>query len=104
MEGYNSGLFKIIYALGQRVLNEAREQAEPLAEALLAGGLPVMEITFRTAAAEESIRRIAHRFPDMLVGAGTLLTIDDTLRWLHSEYLPDPFVPEALQRARGGES
>jgi 2-dehydro-3-deoxyphosphogluconate aldolase / (4S)-4-hydroxy-2-oxoglutarate aldolase len=49
------------------------ESAEPLAEALLAGGLDIMEITFRTAAAEESIRRIATRFPEILLGAGTLL-------------------------------
>jgi 2-dehydro-3-deoxyphosphogluconate aldolase/(4S)-4-hydroxy-2-oxoglutarate aldolase len=49
------------------------ESAEPLAEALLAGGLDIMEITFRTAAAGESIRRIASRFPEILLGAGTLL-------------------------------
>lgn len=54
------------------VLDHA-ESAEPLAEALLAGGLDIMEITFRTAAAEESIRRIAARFPEILLGAGTLL-------------------------------
>lgn len=50
------------------------DQAEPLAEALLAGGLDIMEITFRTAAAAEAIRRISKRFPNILVGAGTLLT------------------------------
>jgi 2-dehydro-3-deoxyphosphogluconate aldolase/(4S)-4-hydroxy-2-oxoglutarate aldolase len=54
--------------------------AEPLAEALLAGGLDIMEITFRTAAAEESIRRIAKRFPEILVGAGTLLEDDQVAR------------------------
>lgn len=56
------------------------ESAEPLAEALLAGGLDIMEITFRTAAAEESIRRIATRFPEILLGAGTLLERDQVLR------------------------
>jgi len=56
------------------------ESAEPLAEALLAGGLDIMEITFRTAAAEESIRRIAKRFPEILLGAGTLLDQDQVLR------------------------
>ncbi|RYD44342.1 MAG: bifunctional 4-hydroxy-2-oxoglutarate aldolase/2-dehydro-3-deoxy-phosphogluconate aldolase, partial [Verrucomicrobiaceae bacterium] len=56
------------------------ESAEPLAEALLAGGLDIMEITFRTAAAEESIRRIAARFPEILLGAGTLLEKDQVLR------------------------
>lgn len=54
------------------VLDKA-EQAEPLAEALLAGGLDIMEITFRTDAAEEAIRRISKSFPEVLVGAGTLL-------------------------------
>ena len=47
--------------------------ADPLAAALVAGGLPVAEVTFRTAAAEESIRVMAAR-GDMLVGAGTVLT------------------------------
>jgi 2-dehydro-3-deoxyphosphogluconate aldolase/(4S)-4-hydroxy-2-oxoglutarate aldolase len=55
------------------VVLDRAEDSEPLAEALLAGGLDIMEITFRTAAAEESIRRIAARFPEVLLGAGTLL-------------------------------
>ena len=54
------------------VLDDA-EDAEPLAKALLDGGLDVIEVTFRTAAAEESIRRIAKAFPEILLGAGTLL-------------------------------
>jgi 2-dehydro-3-deoxyphosphogluconate aldolase/(4S)-4-hydroxy-2-oxoglutarate aldolase len=49
------------------------DDAVPLAEAVLAGGLKVIEITFRTEAAEEAIRRIAKACPDMLVGAGTVL-------------------------------
>lgn len=61
------------------VLDHA-ESAEPLAEALLAGGLDIMEITFRTAAAEESIRRIANRFPEVLLGAGTLLDVEQVRR------------------------
>lgn len=55
------------------VLNDA-EKAVPLAEALCKGGLPCAEVTFRTDAAEESIRRIAKSCPDMLVGAGTVLS------------------------------
>jgi 2-dehydro-3-deoxyphosphogluconate aldolase/(4S)-4-hydroxy-2-oxoglutarate aldolase len=55
------------------VVLDSADHAEPLAEALLAGGLDIMEITFRTEAAEESIRRIAARFPEILLGAGTLL-------------------------------
>ena len=50
------------------------EDAVPLAEALLAGGLNVMEITFRTAAAAEAIQRIRQKVPRMAIGAGTLLT------------------------------
>ena len=62
------------------VVLDSVESAEPLAAALLAGGLDIMEVTFRTAAAEESIRRIAARFPEMLLGAGTLLEKDQVRR------------------------
>ncbi len=62
------------------VVLDSAEDAEPLAEALLAGGLDIMEITFRTAAAEESIRRIGRRFPEILLGAGTLLDVDQVRR------------------------
>ena len=51
------------------------ENAVPLAEALLAGGLPCAEITFRTDAAEESIRRIS-KLNHFLVGAGTVLSVE----------------------------
>ena len=61
------------------VLDQAKD-AEPLAEALLAGGLEIMEITFRTAAAAESIERIAKAFPEILLGAGTLLEPDQVAR------------------------
>ena len=47
-----------------------------LCEALIAGGLPVAEITFRTAAAEATIREAAKRFPEMILGAGTILTAE----------------------------
>lgn len=50
------------------------EDAVPLARALADGGLPVIEVTFRTDAAEESIRRISAECPDVEVGAGTILT------------------------------
>ncbi len=52
------------------------QNAIPLARALKEGGLPAAEVTFRTSAAEESIRRITGEFPDMFVGAGTVLTIE----------------------------
>ena len=55
------------------------EDASPLADALVAGGLPIAEVTFRTDAAEESIRIMAQR-DDVLVGAGTVLTADQAER------------------------
>ncbi len=58
------------------VVLESAEDAVPLAQALCEGGLPCAEVTFRTAAARESIRRMADAYPDMLVGAGTVLTTE----------------------------
>ena len=52
------------------------EDAVPTAKAMLAGGIDVMEITFRTAAAPESIKAVAEQCPDMFVGAGTIITLD----------------------------
>ena len=61
------------------VLNDAKD-ALPLAKALYEGGLPCAEVTFRTAAAEESIRIMSEQFPEMLVGAGTVLTTEQVDR------------------------
>lgn len=55
------------------VLDDAKD-AKSLAKALCEGGLPCAEVTFRTDAAEESIRVMTRNFPQMLVGAGTVLT------------------------------
>ena len=57
------------------VLHDAKD-AVPLAQALVDGGLPVAEVTFRTDAAEASIREIAKAFPEMLVGAGTVTSVE----------------------------
>lgn len=57
------------------VLEDAKD-AVPLATALVKGGLPCAEVTFRTEAAEESIRLMLEQFPEMLVGAGTVLTVE----------------------------
>jgi 2-dehydro-3-deoxyphosphogluconate aldolase/(4S)-4-hydroxy-2-oxoglutarate aldolase len=59
---------------------ERAEDAVELGRALLAGGLPCAEITFRTAAAEEAIRRISSNLPEIIVGAGTVLTVDQANR------------------------
>lgn len=56
------------------------KDALALADALIGGGLPVAEITFRTAAAEGSIRAIAQARPEMLVGAGTITTLEQAHR------------------------
>ena len=61
------------------VLNDVKD-ALPLAERLMKGGLPCAEVTFRTAAAEESIRKMAKEFPEMIVGAGTVLTTEQADR------------------------
>lgn len=61
------------------VLDDAKDAA-PLAKALCEGGLPCAEVTFRTAAAEESIRIMVQEFPEMLVCAGTVLTTDQVDR------------------------
>ena len=71
-----------IYELGivPVVKLDRAEDAVPLAKALMNGGLPVAEITFRTDAAEESIKKIAAELPEMLIGAGTILTTEQADR------------------------
>lgn len=68
------------FSLKQRIIPVATidddGDAVPLAQALLAGGLDVIEVTFRTSAAEQSIRNIRNACPGMLVGAGTILNVD----------------------------
>lgn len=56
------------------------EDALPLGEALVKGGIPCAEVTFRTAAAEEAIRLMSKEFPDMLIGAGTVLKTEQVDR------------------------
>ena len=69
-------LYKIIENCGviPVVVLEDAANAVPLAKALLAGGINICEITFRTAAAEEAIRQISLNVPEMIVGAGTVIT------------------------------
>lgn len=61
------------------VLNDVKD-ALPLAKALYEGGLPCAEVTFRTAAAEESIRVMHEAYPDMVLAAGTVLTTEQVDR------------------------
>lgn len=80
------------------VLHDAKD-AEPLAEALVEGGLPCAEVTFRTEAAEESIRCMAAKYPEMLVGAGTVLAIEQVDRAVNAgaKFIVSPgFDPEIV--------
>lgn len=72
-ELYSIGLIPVIKI-------ENAEDAVPLAKALIDGGLPAAEITFRTASAAEAIKNITEAYPDMLVGAGTVLTTEQVDR------------------------
>ncbi|MEG0896472.1 MAG: bifunctional 4-hydroxy-2-oxoglutarate aldolase/2-dehydro-3-deoxy-phosphogluconate aldolase [Ruthenibacterium sp.] len=78
------------------------DKAVPLAKALVAGGLPAAEVTFRTDAAEEAIRRIVAEVPEMLVGAGTVLTKEqvDRAAAAGSKFMVSPgFNPAITQYA-----
>jgi len=77
------------------------EDAVPLAEALLAGGLNVLEVTFRTDAASEAIRRVREAFLEMCVGAGTVLKVEQLKRALAagSQFGVSPGLDEAVLQA-----
>ena len=68
------------YGIVPVVVLQDAAKAEPLAEALCKGGLACAEVTFRTDAAEESLRIMSEKFPEMLVGAGTVLTTEQADR------------------------
>lgn len=85
------------------VLDNA-DDAVPLARALAAGGLPAVEITLRTAAALESIRRVAAEVPEAIVGAGTILngTNFDEAVAAGSKFIVSPgLTPELVSAADG---
>ena len=80
------------------VLNRA-EDAKPLAEALVKGGLKCAEVTFRTAAAAESIKIMTENFPEMLVGAGTVLSTEQVDQAVNAgaKFIVSPgFDPEVV--------
>ena len=80
------------------VLNNVKDAA-PLAKALVEGGLPCAEVTFRTDAAAESIRIMTEAYPDMLVGAGTVLTTEQVDRAVEAgaKFIVSPgFDPEIV--------
>ena len=82
------------------VVLEDVKDALPLADALVKGGLPCAEVTFRTEAAKESIRRMTEQYPDMLVGAGTVLTVEQVKQAVDAEakFIVSPgFDPEIVE-------
>jgi 2-dehydro-3-deoxyphosphogluconate aldolase/(4S)-4-hydroxy-2-oxoglutarate aldolase len=68
------------------------EKAVPLARALATGGIPCVEITFRTAQGEESIRRISKEVPEVMTGAGTVLTTEQVDKAINAgaKYIVSP--------------
>ncbi|MGN0801023.1 MAG: bifunctional 4-hydroxy-2-oxoglutarate aldolase/2-dehydro-3-deoxy-phosphogluconate aldolase [Candidatus Faecivicinus sp.] len=80
-------------------LNHPERDAAPLAKALCDGGISVAEVTFRTAGAELAIRLMKQAQPDMIVGAGTVLTVEQIDRALEAgaEFVVSPgFDPELV--------
>ncbi len=73
-----SDMMKELYSIGliPVIKIENADDAVPLAKALIDGGLPAAEITFRTSCAADAIKRITDAYPEMLVGAGTVLTTE----------------------------
>lgn len=86
------------------VIDDSKDAA-PLAQALIDGGLPCVEVTFRTSAAAASIKLIADAFPEMLVGAGTVLSLDQAkcaleagARFIVAPGLDEELVDYCLER------
>jgi len=78
------------------------EKAIPLAHALKAGGIPVAEVTFRTAQGEEAIHKISKEVPDIIIGAGTVLTTDQVDRAISAgaQFIVSPgFNPKIVSYA-----
>lgn len=75
-------------------------KAVDLSRALTAGGIPVAEVTFRAAGAQDAIRAIANELPEMLVGAGTVINVEQAKLALDAgaKYIVSPgFVPEVVR-------
>ncbi len=88
------------------VVLEDVKDALPLADALVKGGLPCAEVTFQTEAAGDSIRQMMERYPDMLVGAGTVLTTDQADRAIDAgaKFIVSPgFDPEIVDYCLKGD-
>lgn len=85
-------------------LNHPERDAAPLAKALCVGGIPVAEVTFRAAGADIAIRKMKEACPEMIVGAGTVLTTEQIDKALAAgaEFIVSPgFDPELVAYAQG---
>ena len=82
------------------VVLDRPEDAVPTAQAMLRGGIDVMEITFRTAAAPEAIRSVSESVPEMLVGAGTVVTLEQCRRAVDcgAKFIVSPGFDEEVVR------
>lgn len=80
------------------VVLENVEQAVPTAKALLAGGITAMEITFRTAAARDCIAKVAREVPEMTVGAGTVINVEQLHQAVEAgaQFIVSPGTDEAI--------
>ena len=91
------------YGVAPVVAIDTAEDALPLADALTAGGLPVVEIAFRTPAAAAAIDLLSRERPDILLGAGTVLTLEDleAAKALGAQFAVAPGLnPAIVERAR----
>ena len=77
---------------------DSAERAKPLAEALLAGGLPIAEITLRTDAALDAIRAMVREMPEVIVGAGTVISWEqaEMARYAGAQFLVSPGMVEQV--------
>ncbi len=82
------------------VVLDSEDDAVKLAEAMLKGGIDIAEVTFRTAAAEASIRKISQELPEVLVGAGTVINLEQCKRAIEAgaKFIVSPGVSESVIR------
>lgn len=102
MSEYNDKLNEVIRSVGVVpviALNDAAK-AVPLATALLAGGIPCIEVTFRTAAAEDAIKAIHKEVPEMYLGAGTVISIEQAEKAVAAgaRFIVSPGLDEEIVR------
>lgn len=88
------------YGVVPVVVLDDSKNALPLAKALVDGGLPCAEVTFRTSAAKEAIRHMVEAYPDMLVGAGTVLNIEQAKEAINvgAKFIVSPGFDDDLVR------